>query len=106
MVWKRDRLKAENDRLKQEIALLNEEIRIKDARILKLDPHRRPHYPPTLRMAILELRTARGWSQQKSADVFQLTLVSIAEWMKRAARAIKSSIDAATPVHIWSGVTQ
>jgi hypothetical protein len=30
-----------------EIALLKEEIRIKDARLLKIDARRRPHYPPT-----------------------------------------------------------
>ncbi len=60
----RMRLKAENDRLRQEVALLEEEIRIKDGRIQRIEPHKRPHYPPTERMAILELRTARGWSQQ------------------------------------------
>jgi len=58
----RVRLKAECDRLTQEVALLREEIRIKDARIAQLSPQRRPHYPPTERMAILELRATRGWS--------------------------------------------
>jgi len=37
------RLKAENQRLLQEVALLREEIRIKDARMPRIDPHRRPH---------------------------------------------------------------
>ncbi len=59
----RVRLKAENDRLAQEAALLREEMRIKDLRMAQTDPKRRPHYPPTERMAILELRATRGWSR-------------------------------------------
>ena len=69
--------------LQQEIALLREEMRIKDARMARIAPHRRPHYPPTERMAILELRAARGWSLQQTADAFQLTAPTIASWMKR-----------------------
>ena len=40
----RVRLKAELDRANQELLLLREEIRIKDARLARIDPHRRPHY--------------------------------------------------------------
>jgi len=64
----RVRLKAENDRLLQEIALLRKEIRIKDARMMLITPQRRPHYLPVERMSILELRAARGWSLQQTAD--------------------------------------
>ncbi len=38
----RVRLQAENDRLRSEIALLREELRIKDARIERIPPQRRP----------------------------------------------------------------
>jgi len=79
----RVRLKVERDRLRQEVALLNEEIRIKDARMAQISPHRRPHYPPTERMAILELRAARGWSLEQVAHTFLLTALTIASWMKR-----------------------
>jgi len=79
----RMRLKAENDCFQAEIALLKEEIRIKDARLLRMDPHKRPQYPPTERMAILELRAARGWSKKKTADSFHLTAATIATWMRR-----------------------
>src|SRR5271157_956233 len=58
----RVRLKAECERLEQEVTLLREEIRIKDVRMAQIDPKRRPHYPPTARMGILELRAVRGWS--------------------------------------------
>src|SRR5579885_960083 len=63
----RVRLRAENDRLLQEVALLREEIRIKDARMACLPPHRRPFYPAPERMAILEMRAARGWSLGQTA---------------------------------------
>jgi hypothetical protein len=46
------RLKAENDGFRQEVGLLREEIRIKDARMARIAPHRRPQYPPAERMAI------------------------------------------------------
>ena len=49
----RVRLKAENDQFRQEVALLTEEIRIKDARMKRVDPQKRPHYVPTERMSIL-----------------------------------------------------
>jgi len=79
----RVRLKAEVERLTAEVALLCEKTHIKDARTARIDPHRRPHYPPTERMAILELRAARGWSLQQTASVFQVTAATIASWIKR-----------------------
>ncbi len=42
----RVRLKGENDRLRQEVTLLTEEIRIKDARMKRVEPQKRPHYRP------------------------------------------------------------
>ena len=63
----RVRLTAENDRLRQEVALLRERMRIKDARMECISAQRRPHYAPTERMAILELRAARGWSLKQTA---------------------------------------
>src|SRR6266571_2359390 len=77
------RQQAEEDRLQQEIQLLREEIRIKDARMEQLEPHRRPHYPPTQRLAILELRAARGWSLAQTARTFLVTPLTIASWMGR-----------------------
>ena len=54
-------------------ALLREEMRIKDGRMLRLPPHRRPYFSPTERMAILELRAARGWTATQTARRFQIT---------------------------------
>ncbi len=83
----RVRLKAENDRLEQELALRQEEIRIKDARMARMAPARRPHYPPTERMAILELRASRGWSLEQTAKVFLVTAETISSWIRRVDEA-------------------
>jgi transcriptional regulator with XRE-family HTH domain len=79
----RVRLKAAKDYADQDAALLREEMRIKDARMATLAPQRRPYYPPAERMAILELRAARGWSLSRTAEVFLVTATTISTWMKR-----------------------
>ena len=79
----RVRLSAENDQLQEECALLREELRVKDTRIAQIAPQRRPHYGPHERMAILELRAARGWSLKQTADTFLVTPATIAAWLKR-----------------------
>ena len=79
----RVRLKARAERLEQEVACLREEMRIKDARMASMTPHKRPHYAPTERLAILELRAARCWTLQQTADAFLVAPATIASWMKR-----------------------
>jgi transposase InsO family protein len=79
----RIRLKQENDRLQQELALLREEMRIKDARMLRIPAQRRPHYPPTERLAILELRAARAWSLSQTARHLLITTATVCSWMGR-----------------------
>ena len=79
----RVRLAAKCDRLQQEAELLGEEIRIKDARMARLDAHRRPYYAPTERMATLELKAARGWSIAQTAKAFLVRPATIASWLKR-----------------------
>ena len=79
----RVRIAAEKDRLHQEIALLREELRIKDARMSVVAPHRRPRYAPTERLAILEVRAARGWSLKQTADAFLLTPATVTSWAQR-----------------------
>src|SRR2546426_4148100 len=77
------RRQAEDDRLRQETQLLREEVCIKDARMEQLDAHKRPHYPPTERLAILELRAARGWSLAQTARAFLVTPLTVASWVGR-----------------------
>ena len=80
---KRMRLQAEVDRLRREVALLDEEIRIKDVRMLRIPAQRRPHYPATERLAILELRAARAWSSAETARRLLVTPLTVASWMSR-----------------------
>jgi len=71
------RLAAENSRLKAEAELLREEIRIKDARMAKINPRHRPYYPPTERMAILELKAARAWTLAQTAKGLPVNAASL-----------------------------
>ena len=71
------------DRAREQIALQEEEIRIKDARMTLISARNRPRYPPFERMAILELKAARGWSLEQTASTFQVTSATIADWLKR-----------------------
>ncbi len=77
------RFRAEIDRLDHELALLREELRIKNGRMERVPPHRRPHYTPLERMAILELRAARGWSARQAAERLLLTPTTVGAWMAR-----------------------
>jgi transposase InsO family protein len=96
----RVRLKADNDQLEQEVALLRAEIRLKDARMACLPALRRPHYPPAERLEILELRAARGWSLEQTADVFLVTAATIRSWMNRLEETgPKALVQLRTPVN-------
>jgi len=79
----RVRIQAENDRLRREVALLTEELRIKDSRMERIPPQRRPHHPPIERLAILELRAARGWSLTQTARRLLVTPLTVTSWTKR-----------------------
>jgi putative transposase len=77
------RAQVEIDRLQREVDLLLEEARIKDARMEHLPAQRRPHYPPSERLAILELRAARAWSQAETARRLLVTPLTVASWTQR-----------------------
>lgn len=79
----RIRIKAEYERAQQQILHLRKEMCIKDVRMGQISPHRRPYYPPTERIVILDLRVARGWSYEQTEEAFLVTAATIASWMKR-----------------------
>jgi len=79
----RVRMKEENVGLRGEIALLREELRLKDARMARIPAQRRPHYPPAERLAILELRAARGWSLTRTPERLLVTPLTVSHWMRR-----------------------
>jgi hypothetical protein len=79
----RVRVASECERLRSEVALLQEELRIKDARLARIPPQHRPHYPPVERLAILALKAARGWNLGQAAARFLLVPATIADWLRR-----------------------
>ena len=79
----RARLASELRASENEVSLLKEEIRIKDGRTGKMDPRKRPRYSPSDRMAILELKSARGWTIAETARIFQVEAETISSWMAR-----------------------
>ena len=66
-----------------EITLLQEELRIQNARMDPVPPHRRPHYTPLERMSILEPRAARAWSARQAAERFHVTPTTLGSWKAR-----------------------
>ena len=78
------------DRLTKEILLLKEEMYVKDARMEGIPAQRRPHYLPTERLAILELRAARGWSQVQTADYMLVTPATVASRTVKRSRMTKT----------------
>jgi len=65
------------------VAQLTEELRLKDTRLSRVPAPERPHYSPVERLAILELRAARGWSVRQTAERFHLAPTTLSNWMRR-----------------------
>jgi len=95
----RVRLAGQLDRAQNEIALLREEIRIKDARMARLAPHRRPRYAAQERMAILELRAARAWNLAETGRAFLVDAETVSDWMTRACDAGDGLLELSQPVN-------
>ncbi|MGA9654257.1 MAG: hypothetical protein WBV96_10140, partial [Polyangia bacterium] len=96
----RVRLAAQLDQLNSEVAMLREEIPIKDARMATLLPHRRPHYPPSERMAILQLMAARGWSKAQTGRRLLVIDDTVASWNGRIEEDGPGAlVDAIVPVN-------
>ena len=70
------RLQAKLAEAEAETSRLKEELRLKDLRMARVRPRRRPHYRALERVAILELRAARGGSRRQTAKRFLFPLSS------------------------------
>ena len=95
----RVRLAGEVDGVQNENALLEEEIRIKDVRMAKLFPRKRPQYAPQERMTILELRATRAWNLAETARTFMVDPETIASWMKRTVNVQDGLLQLSQPVN-------
>ena len=62
---------------------IKEELRLKDARMLRVHGRRRPFFQPVERLSILELRAARGWSLDQTAERMLVTANTLSSWMGR-----------------------
>ena len=81
--YTRSRLQTELDRANGEIVLLKEELAIKDARWSRLPSRRRPHFTPTQRMRILQVKASRGWSCEQAAEAFMIDEQTMRSWLRR-----------------------
>ena len=88
----RRRLQAQLEQANAEIALLREELYIKDSRWERSRSRRRPHYTPTQRMRILQLRAARGWTLEKTARIFLFDLETL-HWRAPARTVVRAARD-------------
>ena len=93
------RQQAELDRANQEIALLREQLRIITARMKSIPARNRPHYMATERMAIWELKAARGWSLTQTANKFLVTPATIASWLQRVNEHDDTLVQLRAPVN-------
>lgn len=99
----RVRIAEDRDRFKNETSLLKEELRIKDARMSRIDPKHRPYYTCVERLQILELRAARALSAAQTARMFHVEPVTVRLWMKRVdAQDAKPLIQLPVPVNKFS----
>lgn len=78
-----DSLHARIHQLESDLAMTREELRIKDTRMKRIDPHRRPQYTMVERMAILELRAMRGWNKTETGRRFFISDDTIRAWLRR-----------------------
>ena len=88
----RVRLQAKLNTTLEEIAKLREELRIKDARMARIDPQKRPHHPAVERMAILELKSCPRMVLSQTAKAFLVTPATIASWLKRIDESLPSAL--------------
>lgn len=99
----RVRIAEDRDRFQNETSLLKEELRIKDARMSRIDPKHRPYYTCVERLQILELRAARALSAAQTARMFHVEPVTVRLWMKRVdAQDAKPLIQLPVPVNKFS----
>jgi transposase InsO family protein len=76
-------------------------VEVLATRFAKIPERRRPHYSPSLRFRILELKNLLGWSREISARVFLLSANTLTNWERTAdaeAHTVGSTVKPVPPV--------
>ena len=102
----RVRVRAEGVRSQEDASRLREELRIKDARMTRIPSRRRPFYTPTERLSILEMRAARDWSVEQTANTFLVTAATVSSGMKRVDEDGSEAIDIPDPPRVPSEIAR
>lgn len=77
LLMQRDQAITETDLLRREVAILRSQRQ-------GMAPHRRPDYEPSQRLAILQLRRLRGWSEIHTTERFVLHPNTVRSWISAA----------------------
>ncbi len=76
------RMMAERDHAHSESELLRRELEVFRAQREAMRPHKRPDYPPSQRLAILQVMRLRGWNAVVTAKRFVLHPNTIRTWVQ------------------------
>lgn len=71
------------DKLQTELAFAENQLHIMLLRFSRIPAKNRPYYLPTERMEILNHKATRGWNLKQTAEAFQVSVETIASWLKR-----------------------
>jgi putative transposase len=77
LICQRDHAVTGREHLKRELAILRASRR-------SMPPHKRPEYPARQRLAILQLKRHRGWSNAKTAKQFVIHPNTLRSWIRAA----------------------
>ena len=92
-------LAAEIDLLHEQLEQLRRENEILRTRLLRLPPRRRPRFRPWQRLQILLHASRYGLSTRATAKTFLITVQTLTNWRKDAARGLKDLIRTREPMN-------
>lgn len=98
-VRRRRSLSAEVDALHEAVARLRAENDLLRARLFRLDPHRRPHFRPWERLAILLHRVRYAMSVDATARAFVVTGQTVRNWIEEVEGGIARLVRSRRPVN-------
>ncbi len=92
-------LVAEIVALRERLEKLRAECDLLRARLWRIEPHSRPHYKPTERLAILWHRARYGMSVEATAKAFLVTHQTVINWLKEIRSGVQRLVHARKPIN-------